>query len=443
MAHALPMWVSMNANAVRIGRTEDVLDHAVAPLEPVRIEVIAGPSQGLAIPLSGGTVSVGSAGCDVNLTDASVSRRHASIELLPGAVRVRDLGSRNGTRYLNAKISEAVIPLGGTIALGRSALRITPASGPQLPLSARTELFGLYGVSAAMRTVFTALERFAHNDTVLLIEGERGTGKELAARALHAASSRAQGPFVVFDCASFDAHSIDQALFGDPAVPGLGSPPCAIDSAIEGTLYLDAVELLPSDVQAKLLRFIDVRERPQTGRAPKQVSLRIVVGTHRRLANEVLEGRFRQDLYYRLSSARVYISPLRERPEDIAALAAQFARETTGGAVALPRALVAAMECEQWPGNGRELKAAVQRALANPGWSPDIMPTSTKTNVADVPAFHDARDRLLSQFEREYLTALLKRKNGNVSAAARAAKLVRSQFYRLLTKHQLVGMRPE
>lgn len=178
-----------------------------APPEPVWIEVSDGPSQGARCLLEAGTVFVGSdAGCDLRLEDRSVSRRHLSVELLAGAVRVTDLGSRNGTQYLGAKISDARVPVGGSVKVGRCTLRFVPrkAQAPEAP-----ELGGLIGRSPAARRMFAQLQKLGPTDSTVLIRGESGTGKDSVARVLHALSGRASKPYVVFSCGAVNPNLIE------------------------------------------------------------------------------------------------------------------------------------------------------------------------------------------------------------------------------------------
>jgi DNA-binding NtrC family response regulator len=353
---------------------------------------------------------------------------------MSGEVVVKDLGSRNGTRYLGAKVTTARVPAGGSIRVGKTTLQLRPL--PQLPTevpSGRDELMGMHARSLAMKQIFAQLEKLGPSDAAVLLSGETGVGKGAAALALHGLSPRAQGSFFVFDCAAAHRGTVESALFGHVRGAFTGADrdrPGAVDAANGGTLFLDEVGELPLDLQPKLLRLLEAREyTPLGGSHIKRADVRVLSATHRTLKAEVAANRFRKDLYYRLAVAEVEIPPLRERPDDIAALAAKFAGEAT-----LAPATIAAFQCMRWPGNVRELRNAVERVLA-------LGEDAAAVPEAAEPSFIEARDQALDRFEHDYLEQLLKAHDGQVSAAARAAKLARSHFYRLLEKHGLSGKR--
>ncbi|MBK7862709.1 MAG: sigma 54-dependent Fis family transcriptional regulator [Archangiaceae bacterium] len=420
------------------GRTSGTSSEA--PPEVV-VEAIGGPGAGARLVLGAGIASIGSAaGCDLRLTDPAVSRQHASIELRGGGVRVRDLGSRNGTRYLGAKVTDARVPVGGSIEVGKTVLRISPRAAAAVP-DTRAALHGLLGASAPMQQLYALVERLAPSEASVLIQGETGSGKDAAARALHAQSARAAGPFVVFDCATVSPALFESELFGHAkgAFTGaLKDRAGAFELAHRGTLFLDEVAELPAELQPKLLRALESGELRRVGENRlRKVSVRVVSATHQHLEGAVKRGTFRADLFFRIVAAVVEVPPLRERREDIEVLARHFAREASGLEVALSPATLAALRCDDWPGNVRELRNAVNRALA---LGPASRPAETPRAVA--PSFKEARDALLQQFEHDYLVALLARHAGNLSAAARSAGLARSYFYELLARHRLAPPKP-
>jgi len=405
-------------------------------VEPVIVEAVEGPAKGIKLKLSAGMISVGAAdGCDLVLSDSAVSRQHLSVELLAGGVRVRDLGSRNGTTYLGAKIEEARVPIGGSVRIGRTVLRFTPTTLPA-PISGREQLHSLIGRSLSMQRLFALLEKLGPQESTVLIRGETGSGKDAVARTLHALSPRTQSPFVVFDCGAVNSNLIESELFGHAKGAFTGAERTragAIESAFGGTLFLDEIGELPLELQPKLLRVLESREFRRVGEdIARKANVRVVSATHRNLEAAVAAGKFRSDLYYRLAVAIVEVPPLRNRAEDIPLLAAYFAKQCTGVDVELAPATLAALQCDPWPGNVRELRNAVERAvtLGNFGEQP-------AAHASSPTSYKEARDALLERFERDYLQALLARHGGNVSAAAREAKLSRSQFYRLLGRHGL------
>ena len=432
----------LSASQLSPGMTAELTmgDGARGTVEPVVVEAIEGPGKGARATLSSGTLLVGSdPSCGLHLEDPTVSRRHAELELLPEAVRVSDLGSRNGTRYLEARIREARVPVGGSVKVGKTTLRIRPAAAQQRALSDREELHGLMGKSVAMRQLFADLERLGPQRAPVLIRGETGSGKEMVARALHALSGTEEqrGPFAVFDCSSVSPNLLESELFGHVKGAFTGADEDrvgVVEAANGGTLFLDEVGELPLAQQPKLLRLLETQEFRRLGDGTvRHSTFRLLSATHRDLEAEVRAKRFREDLYFRLAVTSVTIAPLRERPEDIPLLASYFARQLTGMDIALEPATLAALQCDPWKGNVRELRNAVQRVVAlgslesAPAEQPGAAPL----------AFNEARDKLLEQFERDYLTTLLARHKRNISAAARESKLSRSQFYRLLERHKL------
>ena len=422
--------------------TEGIPQSAAPALEPVLLEAIAGPGAGAKARLEQGSLFVGSepGASGLTLEDTTVSRQHAVIELLPGAVRVRDLGSTNGTTYLGARISEATVPLGGSITVGRTTLRFTPIAESAQPISSRVELGGLYGKSVSMRRAFALLERLAPLRPTVLLRGETGTGKTTAARALHALGPKPDAPFVVFDCAAVNPNLLESELFGHAkgAFTGAEKPRAgAVESALEGTLLLDEVgELLP-ELQPKLLRLLDQREFKRVGDGlVRKAQCQFVATTARDLEADVKAGRFRSDLYFRLAAAQVWLPALRDRREDIPELARRFAEETSHLHFELSPATLAALQSDAWPGNVRELKNAVERAVT-------LGAMGEPAERARPVNFKAAREKMLLDFERDYLLALLAAQKGNVSAAARDSGLSRSQFYRLLEKHRLAAEEQE
>ena len=422
---------NLTASELSSGMTADLTlgDGARGTLEPVVVEAIEGPGKGPRATLSGGTLLVGSdPACGLHLEDPTVSRRHVVLELLPEAVKVLDLESRNGTRYLGARIREARVPVGGSVKVGKTTLRIRSAAVQPRAISDREELHGLVGKSVAMRQLFADLERLGPQRAPVLIRGETGSGKEMVARALHALSGaeEQQGPFVVFDCSSVSPQLMESQLYEDRVG--------VVEAANGGTLFLDGIGELPLAQQPKLLRLLETQEFRRLGDTEvRRSTFRLLSATHRDLEAEVRAKRFREDLYFRIAVTSVNIVPLRERPEDIPLLAAHFARQLTGMDITLEPATLAALQCDPWKGNVRELRNALQRvvALGNLEMAPAEQPSAAPL------AFNEARDKLLEQFERDYLTTLLARHKRNISAAAREAKLSRSQFYRLLERHKL------
>ncbi len=406
-------------------------------LQPVRMVVIEGPDRGAEAVLREGTAVIGSLPtCTLVLKDRAVSRQHAQVSLLAGRVRVKDLGSKNGTRYFGAKISTVDAPLGGAIEVGANRVAFLPETVAAGALSERTELAGLVGRSLPMRRLFAQIERLASSDAAVLIRGETGTGKERVATALHALSLRAKGPFRVFDCTSAAGELLPSLLFGHVRGAFTGAvkdSPGALAEADGGTLFLDEIGELPFELQPAFVRALDTGEYTRVGDSkPRKASFRVIAATHQDLEAKVEKGRFHKGLYYRLAAVVVEVPPLRERADDIPLLVEQLVSERNAGKLELDAPTVARLCAYRWPGNVRELRNAVDRALTL---------GTLEEAPADAPAdYHRARELAIKAFERTYLKSLLERSKGSVSAAAREAGLARSYFYELLKAH---GIRPK
>jgi transcriptional regulator with PAS, ATPase and Fis domain len=302
----------------------------------------------------------------------------------------------------------------------------------------------LIGDSPAMRHVATLLRRFEQTDEPVLITGESGTGKELLARAIHQGSRRARGPFVALNCAAIPPGLVASELFGyekgaftGAVGRGLGQ----IEAANGGTLFLDEIGDMPIDLQGHLLRFLQERQIRRLGaREPIGLDVRIVAATNVRLREAIAEGRFREDLFYRLNVLALAVPPLRDRPEDIEPLAQYFLRvaerdfdRSLSGFTA--EAMVA-LRRHRWPGNVRELMAVVRRAVVV-GDGP-LVHASDLMGLDDIPAAPPAAPltpRPGSPEERETLVATLKRTGENITSAADALRVSRVTLYRMLRRH--------
>ncbi len=429
----------MSEKTQRTSPTES-LSSAELPLEPVRVEATAGPAKGAAAELDQGTLVVGSsARAGLSLADRAVSGRHLSVELLRGAVRVRDLGSRNGTFFLGARIDGAVVPLGSAVTLGRTTLRFSPRL--EAHASASTELAGLVAHSKAMRQLLWRVERAAPGEATVVVRGPTGAGKEVVARALHALSPRAKGPFEAFDCAGARGELLESELFGHVrgAFTGAASDRVGlVELAHRGTLLLDNVDQLPLELQPRLLRFLEARTVRRVGGARDvPVDVRVVATTQTSLDEAVEAGRLRSDVFFRLSAVVLDVPPLSRRPEDIPVLAARFAEELAHVPLQLSRTTVAALQASPWPGNGRELKNAVARCLAFGRFDEGARADDAAAPEVDAAGLKRARAKVVTAFEADYLRALLDKHAWNVSAVAREAKVARSHLYTLISRYGL------
>lgn len=421
----------------------------------VTLRVIKGPGMGAELELPAGKVVVGSRPpADLVVNDPTISGRHCSIEVVPTGVRIIDLASRNGTFYLATQVHDVVVSPGAVIEVGGSQMLIAPRVSASAPaVSDATSYAGLIGASPAMRTLYTRLQRLEQSVAPVLITGETGSGKELVASAIHRHSLRKDGPFEVLDCTAIPRELAESQLFGHVRGAFTGAErdyAGAFERAHGGTLFIDELGELPLDLQPKLLRVLENRQvRRVGGSQPVDVDVRLVCATNRDLQQEVEQGRFRADLYYRVNVATLHVPPLRERREDIPSLVQHFLRDMGPDGVPPSRAtLESFVGAHDWPGNVRELRNAVSSALAL-GDLPKVLGArlqqsaktpqpSTGAESVDQP-FLEARKHFIDSFERDYLENQMARNDNNVSRAARASGMDRAYFRRVLVKHGLVS----
>lgn len=382
---------------------------------------------------------------DIVLADPSLSRFHCEIEVDRGRPVLHDLGSRNGTHVDGVPVIEAPLRDGALLLLGRSQLRFEIGTRNVDVVLSRNDRFGkLVGGSIPMRATYAALEAAAATDITVLLHGESGTGKDLAAESLHLASARRDGPFIVVDCSAIPGNLLEVELFGHEAGAFTGATTArtgAFEAAHGGTLFLDEVGELALDLQPKLLRAIDRREIQRVGSAKRtQVDVRIVAATNRNLKEEVNDRRFRSDLYFRLAVLVVRMPPLRDRVSDIPALVAAIldhvGDRTSPMAQSLESGeLLPELLRHAWPGNVRELRNYVERCLA--GQPTQAEPSDDELTIDITRPLRSVRDRWVQHVERQYLERLLAAHANNVSAAARVAEVDRVHLHRLLAKHGL------
>ena len=303
--------------------------------------------------------------------------------------------------------------------------------------------------SKPMREIMQQLPQLAACAATVLITGETGTGKELIARAIHYLGPRAGQPFITVDCGAMPDHLVENELFGhvrgaytDAGAPAKG----LIQEAEGGTLFLDEVETLPLGVQAKFLRFLQERQCKPLGQSRYvAVNARVLAATNIDLAQAVAKKIFREDLYYRLNVAPLFIPPLRERKADIPALAHAFMQLYTHdqqSSAPIPDEVLCGWMDYEWPGNVRELENKVQqwllRAPADIAHEAASVSDSTPKSIR---SFSEARQEVLVKFEHTYLQNLLTHAKGNISAAARLAGADRKHLRRLLKKHGIEAQR--
>jgi transcriptional regulator with PAS, ATPase and Fis domain len=429
-------------------KTETVAHRAKAKrVRRFRLRVIEGTDAGAHHLSEGKRVTIGThESCDFGLTDRTVSRFHCEIAIEGGAPLLRDLESRNETLVDGVPVLHARLRDSAVLMLGNTKIQFDLGTDTvELAMSEREAFGAMVGRSAVMRNVFLTLERAAATDSTVLLEGETGTGKELAADGVHRHSARKDGPFIAIDCGAIPPDLIESELFGHERGAFTGATAArkgAFEAAHGGTIFLDELGELALDLQPKLLRVLEQRSvRPIGSTRSIPVDVRVVAATNRNLRAEVNAGRFRPDLYYRLAVVTVRLPPLRERTEDLSLLVERLlesARDVAPGerAKLLAPTFLSHLASHSWPGNVRELRNYLEQCLVLSELAP--LASTPDAPVVDIGIpLKRAREQWLRAFERRYLEQQLRAHDGNVRSAAEASDIDRIHFYRMLWRHGL------
>jgi DNA-binding NtrC family response regulator len=440
-------------------------DQPVLVLRSARISVVSGPDQGAACTITTSRIRIGTADDNgLTLSDPRVSRHHLELQVQDRGYLVTDLQSTNGTFYRGARIKEVLLELGAEIRVGSSVLRLDRAEEQSRAVNEQQRFGSLIGTSRGMQQVFGLLAAVSPTDATVLILGETGTGKELVAEEIHRSSPRHERPFSVVDCGALPASLIESELFGHikGAFTGAISDREGIfERTPGGTVFLDEISELPIELQTRLLRVLDRRTVTRVGtNTPRKVDVRLVAATNRDLAQEVKEGRFRQDLYYRLAVVRILLPPLRDRKEDIPLLARCFLERAGCGDpdAILSENVIHDLRARKWSGNVRELRNVMDRLqvltdgsdLMEDGPSAQLQVAAGEGTAFDLSAldqilpapfldqsYKTAKELLLRQFEGLYIRRLAERHGDNISRMARDAGVDRHVIRKLLVKHGL------
>lgn len=399
----------------------------------------------------------------VRVRDAKVSRKHVSLELSPERVVLVDLGSQNGTYVNGERVSGSrALFSGDSIELGHTAI-VFHADGAEVPTSGgASEVLELGETrvilaDASMLALYALIRRLAPATLPVLVHGETGTGKELCARALHHFSPRSARRFVAINCAALPEALIESELFGHERGAFTGAAQKKIgllESASGGSVFLDEVGELSLGTQAKLLRALDTGRIVPVGAVDERpVDVRFVAATNRNLEQEVAAGRFRQDLYFRLSGATLWVPPLRDRPRELVLIAEGLlarARLRLGRPpVALSEAAARTLAAHAWPGNVREL-GNVMEYLAATRDGPVLdashvaerlsarPPEPTAPEVPEAPAFRPLEDEI-RELERRRISEALAASGGNQTRAAELIGMPLRTFVSKLAQHGLRG----
>jgi two-component system, NtrC family, response regulator len=311
------------------------------------------------------------------------------------------------------------------------------------------QTFGLYGQCSQMQSVFQTIRKVATSDVPVLILGESGTGKELVAKAIHNESRRRQGPFIALNCGAIPENLLESELFGHERGAFTGAQNRVqgkVEYARDGTLFLDEIGELPLLLQVKLLRFLqDKKIQRLGGREDIHVDARIIAATNVDITESMAQGKFREDLYYRISVITITLPPLRERGSDIDLLANLFLHRFAEGqrkkVKGFSTAALDAMQSYEWPGNVRELENRIKRAALlteTPILEPHHLglaePEPAKEKfIFDGLTLREARDRL----EKSMVVDVMEKQSGNIMKTAEVLGLSRPAVYALMKKHGL------
>lgn len=391
--------------------------------------------------ISSGHCQIGSHSLnEVVVDDETVSRFHCEVRLDRTGAWLKDLGSSNGTEIDGIQVREAALRDGSAIKLGPTVtLRFKLLNDVSSTPLSRSDAFGpLLGNTAAMRGFFAQLERAAETSRPILLEGETGTGKSVAAEAIHNAGTRAAHPFIPIECAALTASDLEAALLGQANPRRLS----AFEEAGEGTLYLDEVGDLSNELQGRLVPVLERGELRRAGSsAVVQVRARLIASTRADLRQRVNAGRFRSELYYRLAVLKVQAPPLHRHADDIPALVDLFLEQNGVGdeqakALRTPE-FVARLKHGTWPGNVRELFNHLDRCLAlqTPLGPHETIKGQPALAVDGSLRYSVARQAAVDRFEHSYAVALLKLHGGKVTDAAKAAGIDRAYLHRLMRRH--------
>jgi DNA-binding NtrC family response regulator len=334
---------------------------------------------------------------------------------------------------------------------GQTWFAVRVARPEAVPISTSPQFGPLVGSSPGMRLVYAQIAKVAPHDVNVLVTGETGTGKELVAHAIHLASRRRQGPFVVVDCTTIPAALAESRLFGHEKGAFTGAvmkQPSPFIEASGGTLFFDELGELPLDVQPKLLRALESRRIQSVGSVKYQpFDVRIIAATRRDMHGEMNAQRFRDDLYYRFAQVVIEVPPLRKRRDDISALVARFFGDL-GDARALDRLDKPTMDRltrHDWPGNVRELRNVVLAAHAQSDGGPIEVgeALNARARVVSISSsrggtersFHELKRALLADFERQFFVDLRRESGDNISEMSRRSGLERAMVREYLRRH--------
>jgi DNA-binding NtrC family response regulator len=391
-------------------------------------------------------------GANIVVADPEVSALHCELRAVGEGILVKDLGSTNGTFLGPVRVREVTLVTTSELTVGRSKIVVEPQAKRRVDVGFSDRFGPLVGGSPKMRRVFGVLEKVANTPLSVLIVGETGTGKELVAKAIHDASERGGGPFIVVDCGSIPPTLAESILFGHEKGAFTGATERrkgALAEADSGTLFLDELGELPPELQPKLLRALSEKQVKRVGGSTfEPIDVRVLAATRRDLGAEMNAGRFRSDLFFRIAQVRVELPPLRERLGDLPLLVEDVCRRV--GKPQHVSTVLAWIEqrmvSHDWQGNVRELVnvASVAATLADePGAIDDVLMLARDEAAVDRlgegrgTAFNEAKRSAIAAFERDYFSGLARRSKGNVSEMARQSGMERHHVRAYLRKYRI------
>ena len=404
-------------------------------IEHACLVVDSGPDEGSRKVLKKSRMSVGRRMSDVRFGDLSIVEDHCFLRVSRGRVMVEP---GKGATYVDGQRVRSITPLYAdeTLSIGKNIIRVERDRDEEVPFA---KSFGaMVGECKMMLSVFGVLRRISAHHFPVLITGESGTGKELAAAGIHEHSMRATGPFVPVNCGAIAPTLFESELFGHEKgafTDASSQKDGAFHAADGGTLFLDEIGELPEPAQAKLLRALESGEvRRVGGNAVQYPDVRVVAATNRDLAEEVREGRFREDLFFRLNVLNVELPSLRERPSDLPILCRLLCRPLHPEAHVTEEA-IGVLAKHAWPGNVRELRNVLTRAFVMNG--PRIDARTLQFHAIEsnpmAPATSIGKGTL-KDAEKGYIQSILDKHNANRSAAARELGIARSTLHYKMKK---------
>jgi len=446
---------------VSLGKMTDMLH-----VEKCKLVVVEGENQGQELVLSKPIIRIGmNENNDLILDDNTASRFHCEIRRIRDEYLLVDRESTNGTYVGKLRVRECFLYPNCEVLIGSTLIRFVPLVEeiPVYPID-NNRYGDIVGSSTRMREIYGLIDKIAPSELSAVVQGETGTGKELAARAIHQFSRRSKGPLVIFDCSAFPENLLESELFGHEKGSFSGAVRThrgVFERAEGGTIFFDELGEMPLNLQPKFLRALESGEiRRVGGERTIKTDVRVVAATNRTLSQMVDEGTFRRDLFYRLAKVTLTLPPLRNRLEDLEPLIAHFLlilkeRQSSLSHIrSFSDEAMSVLKSYDWPGNIRELRNVVERSItfcensvvgledlpadisARMG-SPNRPSVSSVVQVDPGTGLKEAKERMVADFERDYLVSLLDRHNMNISRVAREAGIDRRHVYRLMKKYEI------